>query len=337
MQHVARRVSLADVAAAAGVGKATASRALSDGPSHDIGAETRARVRTVADQLGYVPNRTAQALARGRTHAVALVVPIEEWAWWAPVVQGAAVESARAELQLLVHPVNETSRLEDVLVDLRARGLDGAVVMTNARLESSGAPSSIPIVLIDDIDAAPSLPTVRSDNRRGGYELGQLLLEGGRTAPAVLLPNPEAHFAVERLAGFRQAFHEAGYDVPAERVVVVTESYDLTPQLRQDVQEAIKSFRGSIDSIFAIADYVAASVLQTLSELSIAVPKDIAVVGYDDERAASLLTPPLTTLHQPLHEMGEEAIRTLAAVIEGKEIPLLVQELPGELVVRLST
>lgn len=337
MSGLERRVSLADVASAAGVGKATASRALSDRRSQDIGEATRERVRAVAIELGYTPNRAARALRTGRNDSISLVVPVEEWAWWAPVVQGAAVAAGRRNLQLIVHPVQVTSSIDAALAFLNGRGIDGAIVMTNARLERSDLPAPMPVVLIDDLDADPTLPTVRSDNRRGGRDLGRHLIERGRVAPAVFLPNPDAHFAVERLAGFREAYTEAGLEVPPDRVVAISESVTLSPRLHAEVGEAVQRFAGTIDSVFAIADYVAASVLRTLAEAGIAVPDDIAVVGYDDERAALLMNPPLTTMHQPLHEMGAAAVELLEEAIGGTERDDPVIELDGTLVVRAST
>lgn len=194
----------------------------------------------------------------------------------------------------------------------------------------------MPVLLIDDIELSPSLPTIRSANFEGGYALGRHLVEQGRRFPLIIVADLDAHYTQERVKGFRAAFAEAGLAVKSTHVHVVEEVIDLNPALHAGIEKAIASVEGSIDSIFAIADYMAASVLRTLRQRGFTVPKDIAVVGYDDERAALLLDPPLTTFHQPLKEMGAAAVQSMIRHLNNEEIPL-IQMLSGHLVIRSST
>lgn len=336
MAGTGRRVSLADVAAAAGVGKATASRALSDSYIKDIGESTRVRIRAIAEELGYTPNRTAQALRTGRNRAIGFVVPIDYWAWWAPLIDGAATEAQSRGLQLLVHPVHHTTSLAPLIDDLRERGLDGAVVLTNDRLESQRVEQAMPVVLIDDLEPDPVLPTIRTDNREGGAALAAHLLGQGRRAPLIIAPAAERLYASERVAGFREVFHSAGIDLGADRLIVPAESADPLQTPEEEIRAAVSSFHGPIDAVFAIADYVAAGVLRALRALELDVPADVAVVGYDDERTAVLLDPALTTFRQPLQKIGASAVEALSMLLGGDAPESALQVLPGELIVRAS-
>ncbi|SOC52199.1 transcriptional regulator, LacI family [Chromohalobacter canadensis] len=301
-----KKVSLADVARAAGVGKATASRALSASPHADVRAETREHVRRVAERLGYRPSRTAQALRTGRHHTLGLVVPLESWAWWAPVLQGATAEANRLGYQLLIHPLNAQLGLAGTLEELSHLSLDGLVIVTPETLEASDMPPASgarPTVLIDDVLAAPPCVAVRSDSRSGGAQVARHLLARGRRRPLVIAPAGEAAFIDERIAGFREGLAEAGVTLDDAAILVSDEAFD---QPRPDASRLAQRLlaQAPFDAVFALTDYLAASTLGALRHAGYRVPGDVSVVGFDDERIARVVDPALTTVRQPMDELG---------------------------------
>jgi LacI family transcriptional regulator len=225
-----------------------------------------------------------------------------------------------------------------ILDHLRDHALDGAVVMTDTVLHAArtDADESLPVVLIDDINPEPVLPTIRSANWAGGNQIGRHLISRSRTRPLIVLTEPRFHYIEQRLDGLRTAFREAGLAINDEQIIVSHDAFGTVNEV-PDILASLQARAGTFDSVFAIADYLAATVIRSLRRLHLVTPDDVAVVGYDDERAALLLDPPLTTVRQPLHQMGTTAIQTLTAIVAGKKLDQTVYELPGELVVRAST
>ena len=329
-------VSLADVARAAGVGVATASRALSQRGGLDISVATRNRVRDVADRLGYSPNRAARSLRTGRHHALGLVAPIQDWAWWAPVVEGAASAAADAGYHLVVQPADQNTDVPAVLALLGDLAVDGAIILTDRAVDSRFMlPAGLELVVVDDITASPVVPTVRGGNVEGGYAVGRHLRERGRSRPLVVHSDIEFAYVAERLEGFRRAFSEDGIQIGGGRLIRSSESMHPESAAPAELAREIDG-RGAVDSVFATADFLAATVLRSLRLLGRAVPHDVAVVGYDDERVAAVVDPPLTTYRQPLGAMGAAAVNTLLARVAGQDVGT-VQVLPGSLVIRQST
>ena len=332
------RVSLADVARVAGVGKATASRALSSAEHSDVKAETREHVRAVARELGYRPSSTARALRTGRHGALSVAAPLADWAWWAPMLQGAAREAQSLDYRLLVHPVESTSAMRTLSGELANLPVDGLIVVTSgvAGDDAELANVTVPVVYIDDVAERPGSVTIRSANRDGGQQAGRHLVARGRRRPLVIVPDPELAYVRERVEGLRDAFAESGLSLPPEAVVTSTESFEQAEQTSVAVQEVLD--RGlPFDSVFAVSDYLAASAIRTLRRAGVDVPGDVSVVGFDDERAARLVDPRLTTVRQPLAELGAFAVRQLVTARSGGRLDVGVHELPVELVVRESS
>ncbi|WP_251976310.1 LacI family DNA-binding transcriptional regulator [Salinicola avicenniae] len=334
-----KKVSLADVASAAGVGKATASRALSPSPHADVREATRQHVRRIAEQLGYRPSRTAQALRTGRHLTLSLVVPLESWGWWAPVLQGATAEANRLGYQLLIHPLHESLGLAGTLEELSYLALDGLVIVTPEHFEASQTAAvsrGLPTVLIDDVLTEPPFVTVRSDNAGGGALVARHLLARGRRRPLIVAPSGQAAFIDERIAGFRSVLAEAGIACEDEAILISDDDFD---QPEPDIERLARRLTSCapFDCVFALTDYLAAPVLGALRKAGYRVPQDVAVAGFDDERIARLVDPPLTTVHQPTAQLGELAVRL---VVEGQtEAPeaTRLHTLPVSLVERASS
>jgi LacI family transcriptional regulator len=342
-----RRVTLADVAQAAGVGVATVSRAL--GEHADVSNATRERVREAAMLLGYRPSVTARALRSGGFHAISAVVPDAGWGWWEPVVQSASTAAAAAGYQLMVHPVaGATGGVTAVLNGLANVPTEGVIIISVPDQQAAREACdriSLPAVAIDDTSRDVLFPTVSAQNRLGARSVVEHLLSMGHESIAVVTGSLDAGddagkwgdglFMEERLAGYRDALTAAGLTVDADLVVSSSNPFDERRETWPEFEALLD--RRRIDAVFCVADLIAAPILRTLRRRGLRVPEDVAVAGFDDERAALLLDPQLTTARQPYQEMGASAVELLLASIAGERTQPGRHELPTELVVRASS
>ena len=329
-------ITIADVAARAKVSKTTVSRVLNG--KGELDESTAARVRAVIDELGYVPSSRAVGLARGRTRVVGMLVPSLTWPWIGEVLQGAVdvLETERYGLLLFTCNRGEES-MRQFGAQVSAKSFDGLLVIEPegtldyiAMLHARG----LPVVLIDDRDQqSPEIPSVGTTNHTGAGAAAAHLLEIGRRAPLVIAGPARFGCTQQRLGGFAAAFAGAGHPIPAERIY----QGDFTLACgAAGVQEALDAGL-EFDAVFAHNDLSAIGAMQTLLDNGRRVPHDVAVVGFDDIPTAAHSQPPLTTVHQPLREMGEAAARTLLAHFEGTPLPNRPTVIPASFTVRGST
>lgn len=334
-------ITMADVAARAGVSKTTVSRVLNG--KGELDPSTAARVRRVITELGYVPSAGAVSLARGRTRILGMLVPSMTWPWIGEVLQGVldAVESEGYGL-LLFSCSRGGQSIERFASQASAKSFDGLLVIEPegtlefiAGLHRGG----LPVVLIDDRGHEPEFPSVGTTNREGAAAAAHHLLGLGRTKP-IVVGGPEEHGCTqERLAGFADVYAAAG--LPLEPWCVVDGDFTFEGG-RASVARLVKSGRQlksgvGFDSVFAHNDLSAAGAVSALHAAGLRVPQDVAVVGFDDVPNASQTDPPLTTVRQPLRAMGETAARLLMGHFDGRPLAEQPIVLPTELIVRGST
>jgi LacI family transcriptional regulator len=329
-------ITIADVAARAQVSKTTVSRVLNG--KGELGASTAARVRKVIDELGYVPSSRAVGLARGRTRVVGMLVPSLTWPWIGEVLQGAVDVLQTEQYGLLLFTCNggdESMRRFGMQVS--ARSFDGLLVIAPegtldyiSTLYSAG----LPVVLIDDRDHQHGvLPSVATTNHDGAVAAAEHLLGLHRHRPLVITGPERFGCTMQRLDGFASVYAKAGHPVTADRIVVG----DFT------VGCGLATVAGSLaagiafDAVFAHNDLSATGAMQAVRDAGLRVPQDVAVVGFDDIPMAAHTQPPLTTVHQPLREMGEAAARTLLDHLEGGPVPERTTVIPATFTARAST
>ncbi len=329
-------ITIADVAARAKVSKTTVSRVLNG--KGELDESTAARVRAVIDELGYVPSSRAVGLARGRTRVVGMLVPSLTWPWIGDVLQGAVdvLETERYGLLLFTCNRGEES-MRQFGAQVSAKSFDGLLV-----IEPEGTLDYIhtlhrrglPVVLIDDRDqTSGEIPSVGTTNHHGAGSAARHLLEIGRTRPLVIAGPERFGCTQQRSAGFASVFAEAGHPIDEDRL----RPGDFTFACGADgVQAAIDS-GVKFDAVFAHNDLSALGAMQGLRDNGRRIPEDVAVVGFDDIPSAAHTQPPLTTVHQPLREMGEAAARTLLAHFEGTPLPNRPTVIPTSFTTRAST
>jgi DNA-binding LacI/PurR family transcriptional regulator len=331
--------TLESVAAAAGVSRATASRVLTGSPK--VSEAARQKVLAAARELSYVPNAAARSLVTRRSDTVAFVVcePEEKFfsdPFFSTVLKGAHKVLAARGLQL-VFVVVATDEDRDRLERFAAGGhLDAAMFVslhgaedTPARLDALG----VPVVMAGRSlhPGAAELPVVDVDNAQGAGVATQRLVERGCRRIATITGPTDMAGAMDRLGGWRAALLAAGR-TPAEDDVA-TGDYTVEGGHRAMVELLGREPR--VDGVFVANDLMAAGALRAIADAGLRVPDDVAVTGFDDIPIAQATQPPLTTVHQPIEELGRRMAESLVAAMGGERAPLHVR-LHTHLVVRAS-
>lgn len=328
-------ITIADVATRAGVSKTTVSRVLNG--KGEVHVRTADRVRAVISDLGYVPSARAVGLARGRTRVVGMLVPALTWPWMGEVLQGAAdvVESEGYGLLLFTCTRGDES-MRRFASQVSAKTFDGLLVVEPegtldyiTELHERG----LPVILIDDRGHQPRFPSVRTTNTDGARAAAAHLLARGRRRPLVVTGLRRFGCTRERLAGFADGYADAG--LPIDPALVV--EGDFTFECGRTAVERLLADGVPFDAVFAHNDLSAAGALQALRDAGRRVPDDVAVVGFDDLPLAGHTHPPLTSVRQPLHEMGAVAARALIAHLAGTPLPGTPTVIPTSFTIRAST
>ncbi|MEV0845555.1 LacI family DNA-binding transcriptional regulator [Streptomyces sp. NPDC049954] len=350
MAHTSRgrsagRPTLEEVAARAGVGRGTVSRVINGSPK--VSPRTRAAVEAAVAELGYVPNTAARALAANRADAIALVVPEPETRFFAEpyfsdIVHGIGASLAQTPLQLLLTFVGGERERGRLAGYLGAHRVDGALLVSvhaDDPLPDQLAELGIPAVISGPRSAAETLPSVDCDNYGGARAAVEHLLSQGRRRIAHITGELDVYGAERRLAGYREALADAG----AHPALVA--DGDFTEESGRRAMAELLEREPRVDAVFAASDVLAAGARQVLRAAGRRTPEDVALVGFDDSAIARHLDPPLTSVRQPIVEMGRAMTGLLLSRIAGpRPAPGRARAdrcdalvLPTELVVRESS
>lgn len=299
-----RRVSMADVAAAAGVSGQTVSRVVNDSPRVD--PATRAAVEAAMASLGYRMHRAARALRTGRTDTIGLLVSTLATVGNSRMLQAVADAAAVRGYALTVVTARGQDAVADAFARLRDQGIDGAIVLNEATAaaRAAPAPADLALVVVDaPIDARGGV--VQTDHAAGARAATVHLAGLGR-GPVWHLAGPEGSFAAaERERGWRET-------VAGERPPVLRGDWSAASGYA-----AVADLPDDARALFVANDQMALGALRALSDRGRRVPEDVAVVGFDDVADAAEYRPPLTTLRQDFDALGEAAVASLVVVIAG--------------------
>ncbi|MFF5024926.1 LacI family DNA-binding transcriptional regulator [Streptomyces collinus] len=339
------RPTLEEVAARAGVGRGTVSRVINGSPR--VSDATRAAVEAAVAELGYVPNTAARALAANRTDAIALVVPEPETRFFAEpyfsdMLRGVGAELGETEMQLLLIFAGSDRERERLAQYLAAHRVDGVLLVSvhaDDPLPDLVAQLEIPAVISGPRSAAETLTSVDSDNFGGARSAVEHLLSRGRRRIAHITGRLDVYGAQCRVDGYREALRAAGHQAD-ERLIVPG---DFTEEGGRRAMATLLERYPDVDAVFAGSDVTAAGARQVLREAGRRIPDDVALVGYDDSAIARHMDPPLTSVRQPIEEMGRAMIDLLLSEIADRR-PAATRDLerrhavlPTELVARASS
>ncbi|MFB7558479.1 LacI family DNA-binding transcriptional regulator [Streptomyces brevispora] len=333
------RPTLEEVAARAGVGRGTASRVINGSPR--VSAHTREAVEAAVAELGYVPNRAARALAGNRTDAIALVVPEPESRFFAEpyfsdIVRGVGAALADTEMQLLLTLVGSDRERRRLAQYLTAHRVDGVLLVSvhaDDPLPDLLEQLGMPAVMNGRRSATEPLPSVDSDNFEGARGAVEHLVSRGRRSIATITGRLDVYASQRRLDGYRKAVSEAGLE-PDERLIAPA---DFSEEGGVRAMRELLARRPDVDAVFAASDLMAAGARQVLREAGRRIPDDVALIGFDDSAVARHMDPALTSVRQPIEEMGRAMTRVLLDLIAGENAERSQIVLPTELIVRDSS
>ncbi len=332
-----KRVGIRDVAEHAGVSISTVSNALNR--PHSVSERLVERVRSAADQLGYVPLQAAQQLRAGRSGLLGMTVINIANPFFADMVAGAEDAAATAGLRVLVGNANDdVSKERDHLELFERVQVEGALVSPIGPLEPWLQPlrrRGLPVVLVDAVDDTGELLSVSFDDVAGGRLAAEHLLASGRQRLAFVGARAAVRQVRERLQGARLAVA----DHPGATIEPIwTERTTSAIGRAFGEQLAQRDPADRPDGLVASNDHLAIGLVHGLISRGVRVPEDVAVVGYDDIEFAAIAAVPLTSVRQPAREMGRAAAELLLARIAGAagaDLGNVVYQ--PELIVREST
>ncbi|WEH12424.1 LacI family DNA-binding transcriptional regulator [Streptomyces sp. VNUA24] len=333
-----RRPTIKTVAARAGVGRTTVSRVVNG--SDLVSADARARVLAAIKELNYVPNSVARGLVTNRTDAVALVIPESESRlgsepFFAALIRGVsgALADSRTQLQLML--VRDQAERDQLTESVATRRVDGVLLVSvhsTDRLPGMLEEMGLPTVLAGRRDAGEQLSYVNADNAGGAAAAVRHLLERGRRRVATITGPLDMDVSRNRLAGWHTAHREA--NLSASELLV--EEGDFTEESGVRAMRSLLERVPDLDAVFAASDLMAVGALTELKRQKRQVPRDVAVAGFEDSVLARHTNPPLTTVRQPVEELGRTMARILTDITR-HGAPRRQVTLPTELVVREST
>ena len=307
------RVTMSDVAQEAGVSLMTVSRVIND--KGEISPETKKRVQEVIEKLGYRPSGIARSLAGGQTYTIGLVVPDIANPYFSGMAHGVAEVAYSEEFSVLLCDCEENPERElAMLAVLEEKRVDGVVLAaprapTEKLLPLLAQHSNAVIVnrLFNEISTSIALGFVGNDDKTGGYMVMKCLLENGHTSIGFLAGPKTSYGSYRRLQGYQKAIKEFNLEYKPEYIrhcpPTVVAGRETAIQLLQEHPE--------ISALFCFNDLVAIGTLQCCQSIGRVVPKDLAIIGYDDIPMASWVTPPLTTCRVTFEEMGRLATQLL--------------------------
>jgi LacI family transcriptional regulator len=339
----AKRVRIRDVAAAAGVSATTTSFVL-NGQDASISQETRERVRDVAQKLGYRPNASARALATGKTHRMGVILNTPysltgRGAYHTQILAGIMSAGPNANYNLLIHSANYPD-WEALYDDILGGMSDGVLLIGRTApdpLTEALLKEEFPLVCISYNVDHPGCYAVDCDNERGGIIATEHLLSLGHRHIMALANLNENSWQRERRVGAARAIADAG--LSSDHLVTwAPAGSDLTPHAYTAAVAAhLDSLTPRPTAIFDFDESGAQGLVENLPTLGIHVPEDVAVVSFNSTSISERARPPITSVWQPLDDIGAAAVQMLAARIEGRDIPERILRFPVRLDVRAST
>ena len=327
------RPTIAQIAQYAGVSVPTVSKVLNG--RTDVSPPTRKRVEQVIEEYGFVRNRAARALRKGKTGLVDLILPRLDDEYYLPILEGVAQVLREAGMRLVLTSTDYQSEQEVQRIDMVTdHSTDGILLVLPSdeaieHLERSG----LPFVLIHNQGGLRStVPSVTITSWEGGFAATTHLINLGHQRIAYIGKTALARDAIERIAGYRAALDAANLPIDpqlqCEGAFTEADGYTAT--------RALLELSEPPTAIFAGNDRQAAGVYRALHELGMAVPDKMSVIGFDNLPYTELMTPPLTTVHVPRLELGRTAATMLLRLINEEALEMTRVVLPTEFIERQS-
>jgi LacI family transcriptional regulator len=327
-------VTIKDVAREAQVSSSTVSRVLNG--TAQVNADKRERVQRAVKRLGFVANFPARSLVNSRTQLIGMIVHDMGWHYAEEIVRGIDQQLTPVNYNLVMFTTHHNKEREAHYVRTMRRGLvDGLLLLLPIASSSylkQLAEDEFPHVVIDQHGLPGRSPTVTATNWQGAFDAVSYLVQLGHRRIGFIAGNPELRSAGERLAGYCQAL--AHHQLAYEAALVEPGHFSYVGGLH--AAHKLLDLGEPPTAIFAASDNSAIGALEAIRGRGLSIPDDISLIGFDDIPQASWIQPPLTTVRQPLVEMGHKATQMLLSMVESGTSWCESAVLDTELIIRQS-
>lgn len=335
MNRRQNKITIVDVASAANVSFGTVSRVINN--DIHVKPETRERVLQTMERLNYVVNRQAQKLAGGRSNVIGLLVPDLGTGYIGEIIRGIDSELTISNYDLMLYTTHRTATKEAGYVFSLAQDMvDGLLlVLPRNPVDYAGTLSQqkFPFVLIDHQGTGKDCPAVGASNWQGAFNATNYLIQLGHERIGFITGSLDLGAATDRLDGYKTALRTNHIRIDSELIFEGTfaqpDGYTGTIQFL--------NVQSPPTAIFASNDCMAMGVVDAIRDHGLKIPDDISVIGFDDIPQASLVRPALTTVQQPLEQMGRLATQMLLDILTNPDKKHDRIELPTQLIIRDST
>lgn len=303
-----------------------------------VSAKTRERVLAVAHEMHYEPNASAQSLARQNSHLVSAVIPVLTNYFYMEIIRGIQDALFASRYDLIVYAAPKPEETDAQLERAAQRGRAEGLLLLSMPLSASQAErlksARVPAVLVDAYH--PDFDSITVDNVKGAYMATRHLIESGYRSIGHITVDPEPLPATQRREGYQAAMLEAGYRID-NRLIAASgrQPYGFCEEAGYEAMRVLMRQAGSLDAVFVASDVQALGAMQFLKEQGISTPGDIALIGFDDIRISEFVG--LTTLRQPMYEMGRLAVENLILRLESPDRPTSNTVFSPQLIERASS
>ncbi len=323
--------TLKDVAAETGLTVSTVSRVLNN--RGYISEQTRQKVYNAMAKLNYTPNEVARSLSKKTNNTIGVIVPHIRHPYFAELISNLEKACYDRNYKMFIFNSREKPEKENEYLEMcRSNRVAGVILCTGTVKVDVFKGLNIPIITLERF-LGSGTAGVECDNIQGGrLAAGHLIERGCHHLIHISGVHENTMPADDRATGFTEVCNAAGVDYR----IIETSARQYNNMEYHEVLEEMLRTNPRTDGIFASSDLIAAQLLQTCRKMKISVPEDLKIVGFDDSYVASITTPPITTIHQPIKEMAVKAVESLVDTVEGNIVPTRTI-LPVSLVVRETT
>lgn len=328
-------VTIYDVAREANVSMATVSRVVNNNPN--VKPSTRKKVLRTIEKLGYRPNAVARGLASKKTTTVGAIIPDISSIFFSELARGIEDIATMYDYNIILSNSDQNQEKEIKLINtMLEKQVDGILFMGGNIADehvNTFASSSAPVVLAATYDEEGKIPSVNIDYKAAAYEVTNLLMEKGHEHPAFIGGQLDIRLNADKYEGYLQALKDASVEINEDFIIKDSYSY-------QEGIDAVKKLLSKDEkptAVFVASDEMAIGVIHGAQDLGYEVPKDLQVFGFNNTRLATMVRPTLSTIIQPMYDLGAVAMRLLTKYMNKEEVAETQVILPHRIIERDST
>lgn len=327
------KIDIHKVALKAGVSIATVSRALNDNGL--VKPATKAKIMKIVNELNYIPNPIARSLSKQSTETIGVVLPDLVGEFFMDFIHSIDEEAYKQNWHVLISSSHSQRNLIETLIELMGSGRVDGVILMAPQIQNGVyeiiQKSKTPLMLVNSCGDFKNISQIKINNFKGSFDIVEHLIKVHNYKKIGMINGPKGNCdAEERYAGYLSALKK--YKISMNTSLSINGNFDVdsgcigfTTLMNQKVRP---------DAIFAANDMMALGAYETAKELGIKIPDDVAIVGFDDIYLSQFLTPRLTTIHVPIHELGRRAVKYLLETVSKKKSKKIrLEVLPTELII----